>query len=408
MNAVYEDLDEALFTELRQLANEFQTTEVPSIPTKEINMSHTIANSLARSEVSEVVNFTNAFLTDKGAVNKATTDYQAFNPALVMEQEGKDKADPADKAVPSAKLVIKFQELFTTSITNPAKRADEAADKVKVNKNQMAYGSMLGLSPEECKKLESEANVIVQAAKDEVTQNTWEVDPLVTIMREKLGRAFLKANLSDCEVPRELAKTAYKKRAESNAFAIARKTDESRKANEELKVVFNAFNTASRAVVWNAGRAIAKDTFQNNSFREEFHFEGKSYSINKSANQEELTDALWNADDVFFGESGDVIRASFDQWKTELEPVYLGLIGLREDHRYSSNVTITHPSNFDALSFLKMTSTVDRSYTELEYTNYSLETQVEDELNKLKVQFAIEAKKTEFLGGSSFSSSIDF
>ena len=407
MNAVYEDLDEALFTELRLLAKEFTPT-VATIPTKETIMSHTIANSLPRSEVNEVKSFTDTFLTDKGAVNKATTDYQAFNPALVMEQEGKDKAEPQDKAVPSAKLVIKFQEVFTTSITNPAKRADEAADKVKVNKDQMAYGSMLGLSPEECKKLEGEANIIVQAAKDEVTQNTWEVDPLVTIMREKLGRAFLKANLSDCEVPRELAKTAYKKRAESNAFAIARKTDESKKANEELKVVFNAFNSAARTVVWHTGRAIAKDTFHSNSFREEFHFEGKSYSINKSANQEELTDALWNAEDPFFGESGDVIRASFDQWKTELEPVYLGLIGLREDHRYSSNVVITHPSEFDALSFLKMTSTVDRTYTELEYADYSLEGVVHDELNKLKIQFAIEAKKTEFLGGSSFSSSIDF
>jgi hypothetical protein len=182
-------------------------------------------------------------------------------------------------------------------------------------------------------------------------------------------------------------------------LANARAFTESRKLNEEIKVIFSAFNSAARSVVRMAGRAVANDVFHSNSFREDFKHEEKVYSIDKAAG-DLPADGLWSDENPLFGVPSAQVLASFQAWSDSIAKVYTALTLTREDHRYSAPVRIVTPGTFDALEFLESNSDKARTFTENVYVDFSVESQVEEAVLMLKVEFAREAKAASSLGAA--------
>ena len=307
---------------------------------------------------------------------------------------------PRDRAQPVSSAIAAFEQCFMGAIAAPASRESEQDAVARRQTAQEAAGELFGLSGAQIQGAKN--NALLSASKNTEADASQSFanegpSPEYQAVRARLAKAVSNQGIEVGDVPTLLAKSAYGKRLESSALASSRAFAASRSLNEEVKVVFSAFNSAARTVVRMAATAVAKDQFHSNGFREEFKYEDRVYSIDKAAGDLPAA-GLWSDEDPLFGLPANQVLASFQAWRDSIDAVYLGLVLTREDHRYSAPVTVVTPGSFDALEFLESNSDKARTFTENVYIDFSVDSQVEEAMVRLKVEFAQEAKASAYLG----------
>ncbi len=343
------------------------------------------------------------FISDAGQQRKAAQAYLDYDADRALAEEQYDPANYRENGISRSDIINELFDVFHQSIVRPAILADVDAVRKNAQNAQNAWAQMLGMSQAELDAITAAAKVESQAALAELGN---ERDPAYETNRLKLAKAVKAAKLASTDAPLELAKLMMRKRAEANAKATCRDTLGSRETNNALKLVFSVYNSAMRSVVSGVGRAVAYHQFHNQSFRDEFRYEGKTYSIDKAAGSMPAESTETNP---LLGFDSETLYASFEAFKALIEHVNMAMVGLREDARYNMRVILQTPGDYDALQFADMSQSHGGAVTELRYSDYSIESVVEEELLKLKIQFAIEAKASEFLGAlDGHASSIDF
>jgi hypothetical protein len=309
---------------------------------------------------------------------------------------------PRNRAQPDSSAIAAFEQCFADAIKSPANRESEAKSLDRRQGTQEAAGELLGLNPDQIRGIKLNSSLAASESSESDDSQSFDSEgpsPEYTATRTRLAKAVSQPGIEVGEIPMLLVTSAYTKRSESTALAKTRAFTASRALNEDVKVIFSAFNSAARSVVRMAGRAVANDVFHSNSFREEFKHEDRVYSIDKAAG-DLPADGLWSDENPLFGMPGDQVLASFQAWSDSIAEVYTALTLTREDHRYPAPVRIVTPGTFDALEFLESNSDKARTFTENVYVDFSVESQVEEAVLMLKVEFAREAKAASSLGAA--------
>lgn len=352
----------------------------------------------------EVAAFTKSFMTDTPAVRAATQQVVDADPIRACVESGRYLADPEDQAAIRGSDVLFAHQLFLDAVCSIGQYADRRAEVEAGHKAQLELAKSMGVN---ISAIIAEVNAEIEAAlaegATEVVEGQFNRDPQFEAARVELSRKIAKSKVDPATVYAGLLHKAVKGRATANAARSNRALGyevANRIASENIrgvKVAASILNAGTRRVTDNFARAIASYRFQTGEFHEVFRYENREFSIDKAVDAP-IPEGLWSDNDLLTGMDDNVLYAIYDEWKRTVVPYVFGVMEQRRTVGMRGVYTFVAPVDAVALEFHTSRSSKDGFFNEYEYREYSLEDRIEEELLRLKVAFALQARDQEFAG----------
>lgn len=356
------------------------------------------------SVTAEVAKFTKSFMTDAPAVRAATQQVIDADPIRACVESGRHLADPEDQVAIRGKDVELAHQLFFDAVTAIGEYADRVAEVNAAHRAQLELAKSMGMDISSIvAEVQAEIEAAVAEGANEVVEGQFNRDPQFDKDRIELSRKIAKSGVEPAAVYAGLLHKAVKGRVQANTARTDRRLSyevANRIATEgvrSVKVAASVLNTGARRVTDNFARAIAAYRFATGEFHESFKYEHREFTIDKAPDAT-IPEGLWSDNDLLAGMTDDTLYAIFDEWKRVVMPTVFGVMEQRRTVGMRGIYTFVAPIDAVALEFHTSRSSKDGFFNEYEYREYSLEDRIEEELLRLKVAFALQARDQEFAG----------